>query len=363
MNKFEDSFDDKQLHELMEDLSSVRINDFKFTEEEKRRGLERLQKRMRRYDWWKVGRCWAVAASVLVVVAIGGWMYVNRMDGGSEQEFVARVVPADNDILLTMNDGFTMNLHDKSELVCSADGGISVDCDEWNIALSDEETGTAGKDEAGMVDNKMYTLVVPDGKRTSVRLADGSRLWINSGSEVEFPACFNGKERCIKVNGEIYIEVAHDADKPFRVRTAGFDVKVLGTKFGITAYRYSETANVVLAEGTVAVESPDNETISLSPSQLLTFSGGTFNIEKVDPYTYISWKDDLLYFNGTPISEVLQRLSHQYAVNISCSTSVAKERLYGKLVLEEHIEDVLDNLSVISSINYTVKDNKIIVDN
>lgn len=360
MNRFEDFFNDKQYHELMDDLSSVRINDFRFTEEEKRRGLERLQKRMRRYDLLKIGSRWAVAASVLLVATIGGWVYVNEI--GCKDEIV-RVVPADNEILLTMSDGFSMNLHNKSELVCAADGNISVNGKGQDVFAAEDKAGISGSDAGNTVNDKTYRLVVPDGKRTSVHLADGSRLWINSGSEVEFPVCFKGKERCIKVDGEIYIEVAHNADQPFRVQTSDFDVKVLGTKFGITAYSYSETANVVLSEGAVVVESPDHAAISLSPSQLLTFSEGAFKIDTVDPYTYISWKDDLLYFTGTPISEVLQRLSHQYAVNISCSTSVAKERLYGKLVLEEHIEDVLDNLSVISSIRYTVKDNKIIVDN
>ncbi len=360
MNKNEAPLNKEKLHNLIADLSSVRINDFSFTEEEKRKGLERLQKRMRHYDFWKIGRRWVVAASVLIVAGIGGWMYIDSMNEDKQQERIARVVPADNDILLTMDNGMSVNIHNKSELRCSTDGNISINSKDIDFS------STGGKVESGkesVDDTKNYKLVVPDGKRTSILLSDGSRIWINSGSKVEFPPRFIGKERCIKVDGEIYIEVVHDADKPFRVQTSGFDVKVLGTKFGITAYSSSETANVILAEGAVVVESVGNRTVALSPSQLLTFGGGTFKIDNVDPYTYISWKDDLLYFNGTPISEVLQRLSQQYAVNISCSTSVAKEKLYGKLVLEEHIEDVLDNLSVISSISYTVKDNKIVVDN
>lgn len=72
-------------------------------------------------------------------------------------------------------------------------------------------------------------------------------------------------------------------------------------------------------------------------------------------------RDNILYFNGESLPEVLVRLSQQYAVDLICNIDVCQVQFYGKLVLEEHIENVLDNISVLSPIKYETRDNKIIV--
>ena len=82
----------------------------------------------------------------------------------------------------------------------------------------------------------MNRIVVPYGKRSNITLADGSKVWLNSGTQLDFPTTFTGSTREINVNGEIYIEVKENKDIPFIVNTNNMSINVYGTSFNVTAY-------------------------------------------------------------------------------------------------------------------------------
>jgi len=84
---------------------------------------------------------------------------------------------------------------------------------------------------------ELNRLMVPYGKRSNLTLSDGTEVWLNSGTELDFPSEFSGKTREISVNGEIFIEVAHNASVPFIVHVKDIDIRVQGTSFNISAYR------------------------------------------------------------------------------------------------------------------------------
>jgi ferric-dicitrate binding protein FerR (iron transport regulator) len=109
------------------------------------------------------------------------------------------------------------------------------------------------------------------------------------------------------------------------------------------------------------LKSADSDHFVLAPNQMLTITDGHATMEEAEAYTYIAWKDGLLYFNGTTLGEALSWLAKQYAVDISCTPKSASLKLYGKLILEEHVESVLDNLTVIEPIAYEVRNNQVIV--
>lgn len=322
----------------------VRINDYHFSEEEKDKGVERLMKDIDRYERRKSMRRWSMAACVAALVAVGGGAAHSVMTADEGAEMAAMVTPADYDIVLTMQDGSSVVLDDNASISCAETGALSVNGKE---AVSEGES--------------MCTLHVPDGKRSSITMSDGTRLWVNSATTVNFPTEFAGKERRIRVDGEVYMEVAHNEEHPFVVCTDNFDVRVLGTKFGLTAYSHQKAKNVVLAEGSIEVNMPNGSKTMLRPNDLFSMKDGKCSVSQVDPYTYISWKDNVLYLNNESMTEVMDRLAHQYAVDIMCNGNVSNIHLQGKLVLADSIEEVLDNLSVIYPIDYGVKDNQITV--
>lgn len=85
-------------------------------------------------------------------------------------------------------------------------------------------------------------MVIPRGKRSVLTFSDGSKVWVNAGTRVIYPTEFEKDKREIYVDGEIYIEVARDEERPFYVRTKDMNVRVLGTKFNVTNMNLSQFA-------------------------------------------------------------------------------------------------------------------------
>lgn len=331
-------------------VRSVHLNYRTFSDTDRKNNTLRLlsfirqqkQKEKRRRTY----AVWGVAASVLAAVLL---LTVPRFV--SSDSFVASseyVIPDDRNIQLVSGDNQVISMSDSSEVVYDHQGDVKINGERQNL------------NSKQMLADNNQKLMVPRGKRASIRLSDGTVVWINSNSEIEFPAVFTGSERHLKVNGEVYLEVAKDPNKPFIVSTPQFDVEVLGTKFGVSS-SVERSQYVVLVEGSVQVHTPSGQTTRIKPSQLFGIDKDGSFIQEVDPYKYVSWKDNVLYFKGESLPEVLVRLSQQYAVDIICNIDVCHVQFYGKLMLEEHIENVLDNIAVLSPIKYETRNNKIIV--
>lgn len=216
--------------------------------------------------------------------------------------------------------------------------------------------------------SKLNSLIVPFGKRSTLTLADGSRVWLNSGSVLEFPAQFPGKKREIRLAaGEMYIEVAPDKLKPFYVHTSSFQVKVYGTAFNLSVYDES-ASSVVLVDGSVALQSPDgNEEVALKPDQLAAYDpqSGSFSLQKVEVDNYISWKEGYLSLNKTPMTEVLKRIERYYnlSFNYEQDVNLQKRTCTGKIYLSDNLNNVMTTIALLSSTGYEKENNKIYITN
>lgn len=208
--------------------------------------------------------------------------------------------------------------------------------------------------ENKMVENK---IVVPNGKRSRLLLSDGTLVYLNSGTTMQFPSQFKDI-RSVKVEGEIYLSVQKDEDKPFVVQTKNFDVKVLGTSFNLSAYSSDSENTVVLEEGSVEINSnKKGQSLILSPGEMFLINENLFQISKVDTYKYSSWKDGVLYFTGEPLKSITAKLSRYYGVDIYCDVALEREECTGKLVLFDDFEEVLKTLTDILPIEYSIENN------
>lgn len=208
----------------------------------------------------------------------------------------------------------------------------------------------------------MNKLVVPFGRRSSLTLADGSRIWINAGSQIDFPSDFKGKTREITVNGEVFIEVKEDRQKPFIVHTSKMDIRVFGTSFNISAYNEDAVKSVVLVEGSISVKSAGIET-RLLPSEKAELHDGTISKEMVDVAEYISWTKDVLQFNETPVSEILKKIGRYYNVQFENDSEVAlnDKTCTGKLFLSNNLDSVMTSISHITSTKYSREKRRIFI--
>lgn len=165
---------------------------------------------------------------------------------------------------------------------------------------------------------EIHTLTTPRGQDYKVTLEDGTIVWLNSESSLQFPSSFTGKERIVRLRGEAYFEVAKDKEHPFIVQTENLQTKVLGTEFNFRSYPGKE-AHVTLVEGSVEVSSNSGGRIpvKIKPGEDAFLSqNGNLNTQEVDVDPYIYWKDGYFYFDNVSLLEIMQTIGRWYNVNI-----------------------------------------------
>lgn len=200
--------------------------------------------------------------------------------------------------------------------------------------------------------NEMHKIVVPRGKRANVVFSDGTRICINSGSQVIYPDVFDKDKREILIAGEVYLDVAKNPDRPFIVKTKEFGIRVLGTAFNVSAYDKETAASVVLVRGSVQVTTGSDRKVRLKPNQLINIEGNELSVRQVNVAEYISWKDNLLLANEKPLAELFRKLELYYDCKIRYAPELTALSLNGKLDLLPTIEEVMDNLCVSFPIRY-----------
>tara|TARA_R110002020_G_scaffold187291_2_gene385499 strand:- start:1962 stop:3146 length:1185 start_codon:yes stop_codon:yes gene_type:complete len=212
------------------------------------------------------------------------------------------------------------------------------------------------------------TLKVPYGKKAKVILADGTRVVLNSGTELRFPNYFpvDGKRK-VELQGEAYFEVTKDKKHPFVVKTKNLDIEVLGTQFNVAAYQNDPKTNVVLVEGAVEIdfqskENKINNTI-LHPGDMAIHNATNNSsiVNKVQPELYTSWIDGKLVFRNIEFNQLLTRLERHYNVSI-----INKDKGLGKEILnanfgDANIEEVFDYFNQIHEINYEITNSEIVI--
>ena len=232
-----------------------------------------------------------------------------------------------------------------------------------NLTIEQTESGqllvgTGEVIEADRAEAEFVQLIVPYGRRSSIRFSDGTTAWLNSGSKLVYPKVFSRGKREIYLDGEVYLEVARDERRPFYVHTQGMTVNVLGTTFNVCALEEENVRSVVLVEGLVEVIS-GNAKHHLAPSQGLFVEQGRISVRDVDPYPYISWREGIIQLQGESLDHIVRRLARYYNLTIEADYDLTRERYRGKLNLNESVEEVMDNLALSSPFTYVREDNRI----
>ena len=185
-------------------------------------------------------------------------------------------------------------------------------------------------------------LKVPYGKRSILNLQDGTKIWVNSGTALVYPVEFDKNQREIYVNGEIFLDVASDAQRPFVVRTDEFKIQVLGTRFNVQAYSSDEQSIIALESGLVKILSENAGEVLLKPNKIYEQDKtGYSSVKDVNIGEYTSWIHGLYTYKSENLGVILKRLERYYGKEIIAAPSVSELKCSGKLDLKENIEDVL----------------------
>jgi ferric-dicitrate binding protein FerR (iron transport regulator) len=298
---------------------------------------------------------WKVAAIVVLIFASSIVIY-QHLNKETLNSFATKETVDGNEAILILSDGSKYKLdEDDSKIEYSTDGGNVV---VRNKREQDEKLKN-NHDTKGAVINQ---IIVPAGHRHTVSLSDGTMVVLNSGSKLVFPADFVEKTREVYLVGEGYFEVSKNPQKPFIVKTDKMDIRVLGTKFNISAYADEKVTSTVLVEGSVSViqngKFLGNTTKKLIPNQGYFYSSETLmsEIKQVDVADYVSWKDGLFRFKDQPLHNVVQRVCKYYNKNILIEGNKLPEVLIsGKLVLSDDISVLMNYLTKTLEVRYELK--------
>lgn len=203
-------------------------------------------------------------------------------------------------------------------------------------------------------------LVTPIGSKNHITFSDGSQIWMNSGTKIIYPEKFSNNSRNVYIEGEAYLEIAHNADAPFSVHTKNATVRVLGTTFNVATYPGENSTEVVLVKGKVDLSNGEETHVVLAPGELSSVVDGELKQPvKVDVEQYICWIDDVLIFNDDTLEKVFSRLNAHYGVEFVLGPGVDKLKVTGKLNLKDDIDEVMRTISFTSSISYSKSNGKI----
>ena len=299
------------------------------------------------------------SAAACVLLVIGG-MFSRFSSEKPQSPTLAQVVTklpvlenSSLEIMLVTANDQKLNVEDNTNVKYNPDGSIVVNSEKIDQTI-------AKKKEKTVV--PVYNqIIVPKGRRTNVTFADGTRIYVNSGTRVVYPAVFAKDKREIYVDGEIYLEVKHDESRPFYVKTDNMDVRVLGTTFNVCAYNEDMESSVVLVNGKVEVETKKNEKVTLSPDELFSMQPTGVSTRKVDASEYICWTQNMMIFKHEPLSKVLTRLSRYYGKEIAWDADLGKMTISGKLDLRDNVEDVMSIVTTAAPLTFANTDNAITV--
>ena len=343
-------------------VRSLKLNNRKLSPIEKESLKENIINDLRKFRKPKRMRLtWQYAAAcILIICTLGSLFLITKENLFQERDILSLVDDVQLDVNQTEVELYLaqekMKVSDNATILVDQQGKIKVTDKDFNNLEATERKCIGEAKEKG---NHMNVLSVPKGRHSSLILPDGTKVWINSGTVLQFPEIFEKEKRMIYVEGEVYLEVTKDASCPFYVKTNQMEIRVLGTCFGIVAYKDENFQSVVLKEGSVAVEGYKSGKQIIKPNDILVLVYGQMSVRQVNVYDYISWIDGILQFREKNLGEVLRSISRYYRVQFSYPPDIEQVKCSGKLVLFDNMDQVLQTLQKTLSVSFHRKGNLI----
>lgn len=320
----------------------------------------------KRIDWqtekapgWKRRRMasyWWSAAAVVVLVIVGV-LFMNRPKEPVSTTLIASSAgfkPGSQKATWELPGGKLIELEEDGVRLLTGEDGSVLGRDSANTLI-------VGKGRKGEVEQSV--IRVPQGGEYGVVLADGTKVWINSESELSFPSAFEGKDRVVELKGEAYFDVVKDAGHPFIVKTGETAIRVLGTSFNICGYAEDGYQQTTLVSGSVEVDYRGKQ-YRLTPGEQLEVreEGGEPEIRKVDVRLYTSWKDGMFRFLDMPLDELTVKLKRWYDVNFVFENEACKAyRFSGAVRKDVDFNEFIQLVETTTNVKFEIDGDNIVI--
>lgn len=306
---------------------------------------------LRTMPWKK----YAAVAAIFAGAVVGTYLLTRHNNGivqireqTQEERFKNDVIAPAPDATLTLADGTLVRLN-RAALgrLKEANAILKTDSNSLSIRGSNREP-----------EEKFNTLTTPIGTRYQLTLADGSRVWLNAGSSLQFPTAFSGTERKVILLGEAYFEIAKNPGKPFMVSAASSTTRVLGTHFNVRSYPTESTTKTTVLEGVVGFRA-GADSVAVRPGQQASLRrNGKITLDSVNTQAATAWRKNLFWFQAESFESILDELARWYPIRVKYAGKIP-EKFTGILPRSPSLIDVLKSLEFAGSVNFRINGNEV----
>lgn len=301
----------------------------------------------------------STAALVVLIVALWWWIHPQEIDLNLQPQQSHNEVPERTDkALLMLSDGRIVNLDTTGALQLN-DAGLATISSKMGNMLAYEAA-----DNDGSAPLKTNRIMVPPGGRFQLMLSDGTKVWLNAASRLEYPVIFGKGERVVTLYGEAFFEVARDVSKPFVVKTSASSVQVLGTSFNVSVYQDDDFMETTLVTGSLKIVSPNGQTSMLVPGQQHRLNQKTLeqNVSQVDTKFYTSWREGVIYFNKVSLKDLATKLERWYDVQITFQNEKSGQLIFsGAVENSRRLDFLLRLIAEASGIEFSINDKQVVI--
>ena len=291
------------------------------------------QARIIRYGWW--------AAACVLLLGAGSWWALRHTTAApsvvadKQTRYKNEVAPGGNRATLTLADGSVITLDSAGNGLLTQQGQVKI------VKQSNGELSYEGSGGGAAMYNKMAT---PRGGQYRLKLSDGTQVWLNAASSIFYPAAFTGNERKVTITGEVYFEVAANANMPFKVVAGGADITVMGTRFNVNAYSEDAAVSTTLIDGAVKVATGNTGVVLKPGQQARTRAGALAVINNIDTDEIIAWKNGFFQFTDADMPTVMRQLEQWYDVKVNYEGAIPKRSFGGGIQRSLPLSEVLSIL-------------------
>ena len=321
--------------------------------------LENINRTIRKTG--SVRKIWpAIAAAAVILISIGAYFILSQQKLSSRQpaqRLVTDVTAGKYGATLTLSTGQQVILAAKPV------GPIAL---QGNVPVVKASSGLLTySTKALSAEDLVNKITTRNKEQYAVSLSDGTTAWLNAASSISYPVTFTGKTRLVKITGEVYFEVQHNAQKPFIVMANGQKVEVLGTHFNINAYNDEGTIKTTLLQGIVRVSTQDQSAVKqLLPGEMAINNGSSITVSKADAEQAIAWKNGYFDFNDEPLENIMHSISRWYDVDIDYQLKSREPLVFGgKVSRGNNLSAILKIMESTGTVHFKIEGRRVTVMN
>ncbi|BAV05044.1 FecR family protein [Filimonas lacunae] len=304
-------------------------------------------------------RLWVIGiAAALCALSVALWLVIptrTATNNGRSAASAGAIVPGKPGAILTLSDGRRLVLDSMGNGQIATDNGSTLVLNNNQLIYNAATAGTA---------SAIHTLTTPAGKQFRLALPDGTQVWLNAASSIEFPSAFNGRERTIRVTGEAYLEVVPAKNQPFYIVTQQAKVAVLGTGLNVSAYNDDAVSSITLATGSIQVSDLHASAatlVQLVPGQqALLKTDAAMVVQQVNLNEVTAWKNNRFFYRSVPAKDFLKAIARWYNITVEYEGKVPDQELWINYSRDQPLETTLEVLRN-SNIRFELVQRRLIV--